>query len=229
MPSGGEVDSGSPANWSLADRDALAQEFHRLWYDLDSQTWRDTHWCGEPVRKSPLDLWIYQELIWEVRPTVVIETGTRFGGSAFYFASILDRVGRGRVVTVDIDPVDPLPVHPRIEYLRGSSVDPEVVEHITSSICPDDVVLVNLDSDHSRDHVLAELEVFAPLVTPGSYVIVEDTNISGHPVRPDHGPGPMEAVEVFFPLHPEFVNDERPERYLMTFHPRGFWKRVSAR
>ena len=216
----------SPAEWALDDRNRLSDAFHRLWYDLDAQTWRDTHWCGHPVRKSPFDLWVYQELIWSVRPTVFIETGTRFGGSAFFFASILDRVGHGRVLTVDVDPVDPLPDHPRVEYLRGSSVDPDIVDRMRAAIGPDDVVMVNLDSDHSREHVLAELEVFAPMVTVGSYLIVEDTNISGHPVRPDHGPGPMEAVDEFFPSHPEFENDTHAERYLMTFHPKGFWRRV---
>lgn len=222
----GTADDRSPADWSPADREALTDAFHRLWYDLADETWRNTRWEGQRVLKSPFDLWIYQELIWRVRPTILIETGTRFGGSAYYFASILDRVGHGRVLTVDVDPIEPLPVHPRVEYLRGSSVDPAVIDMISATIGPDDVVMVSLDSDHTHEHVLAELEAFAPMVTVGSYVIVEDTNIGGHPVRVDLGPGPMKAVDEFFPLHPEFENDPLAERYLMTFHPRGFWRRV---
>ena len=85
--------------------------------------------------------------------------------------------------------------------------------------------MVLLDSDHTRDHVLKELEAYSPMVTHGSYLIVEDTNLNGHPVEPEHGPGPMEALEAFLPAHPQFAHDTAMDKFLLTFNPRGFLKR----
>lgn len=163
-----------------------------------------------------------------MRPDVIIESGTRFGGSTLFLANLCDLLGKGRVVSIDIDLIEGRPRHARIEYLLGSSVDPAIVGQARASVAEGESVLVILDSDHSREHVLAELRAYADLVTPGSYMIVEDTNINGNPVRSDFGPGPMEALEAFLVERSDFVVDETCEKFFVTFNPRGFLKRVTA-
>lgn len=214
------------ASGRKAERSAV-DAFHRLYFDARAynMTWRNTWFLGHAVLKCPLDLWLYQEILHAVRPAAIVETGTAFGGSALYFASLCDLLGAGRVVTVDVDPRPGRPRHPRITYVEGSSAAPDVVAQVGAAIGGDAPVLVVLDSDHRRDHVLAELEAYAPLVTAGSYIVVEDTNLNGHPVEPDHGPGPMEAVEAFLDGHPEFAHDAAMDKFLLTFNPRGYLKR----
>src|SRR5438309_6940589 len=102
-------------------RDDIVGRFHILYYDLAPQTWKETYWLGEPVRKLPLDLWLYQELVHDLRPDLIIETGTLRGGSAVYLGTLCDLVGNGRVVSIDIAP-EAQPPHPRVTYLVGSSV-----------------------------------------------------------------------------------------------------------
>jgi len=202
--------------------------FHYLYYHRADRTWAATRWLGVPVAKCPLDLWIYQELLAELRPDVIVETGTYRGGSALYFASLCDLLDHGRIYTVDVEADPDWPQHPRIEYLTGSSTSPAVLADLRARIAPHESVLVVLDSDHARDHVLAELEAYRDVVTPGSYLIVEDTNVNGHPVFPGHGPGPWEAVEEFLGRAPEFVADRERERLFLTFNPRGFLRRRDA-
>lgn len=173
--------------------------------------------------KVPTDLWTYHELIWRIQPQLIIEAGTAYGGSALYMADMLDLTGQGRVVTIDIENQGQ-PPHPRVEYLIGSSIDPVIVGRFVGEPGP---VMVTLDSDHSRDHVLAELRAYSDLVTPGSYMIVEDTNVNGHPVRPSHGPGPWEAVECFLAEDARFQIDSSCERHMLTLNPRGYLKRLS--
>ena len=210
-----------------ADERSVVREFHRLYFDARAfnMTWRNTYFLGHAVLKCPLDLWLYQELLHGVRPAVIVETGTAFGGSALYLASLCDLLGAGRVVTVDVVERPDRPVHPRISYVVGSSVDSDVVGRVRSEIADASPVMVLLDSDHRKDHVLAELEAYAPLVSPGSYLVVEDTNLNGHPVEPDHGPGPMEAAEDFLARHPEFEHDAAMDKFLLTFNPRGYLRR----
>jgi cephalosporin hydroxylase len=119
-----------------------------------------------------------------------------------------------------------VPEHERITYLTGSSVAPAMLEQVGSHVTRHRPVLVVLDSNHTRDHVLEELRCYADLVTPGSYLIVEDTNINGHPVLPNAGPGPMEAVCAFVEEDRRFVIDRSREKFLVTMHPGGFLKRV---
>ncbi|MCY4074716.1 MAG: CmcI family methyltransferase [Acidobacteria bacterium] len=211
-----------------ADERSVVREFHRLYFDARAfnMTWRNTYFLGHAVLKCPLDLWLYQEMLHAVRPAVIVETGTAFGGSALYLASICDLLGTGRVVTVDVVERPGAPAHPRITYVIGSSIDPDVVAGVRSEVGASAPVMVLLDSDHRRDHVLAELEAYAPLVSRGSYLVVEDTNLNGHPVEPDHGPGPMEAVEAFLARHPEFAHDASLDKFLLTFNPRGFLRRL---
>ncbi|MEA2898709.1 MAG: hypothetical protein QOJ84_4324 [Bradyrhizobium sp.] len=201
--------------------------YYRRWLTLHADT-KNVSWFGYRMIKCPLDLWLYQELIVRTRPDVVVETGTCFGGSAFYLASILDQIGHGRVITIDIERVPDRPEHPRLSYLTGSSVDPHIVTQVRESVGNDRAIVI-LDSDHTAPHVYEEIRAYSPLVQVGDYLIVEDTNVNGHPVWPDFGPGPMEAVDQFLSETDEFVIDERCERFMMTLSPRGYLRRKSVR
>jgi cephalosporin hydroxylase len=199
----------------------IVDRFNRLYYN--SLIWRDTRWFGVWAMKPPTDLWAYQEILWETRPDLIVETGTFNGGSAFYLASICELIGNGRVVTIDLEPPRPeLPQHERLEYVGGlSSTDPE----LRLAIGNGERVMVILDSNHTYAHVTAELQRYAPLVSPGCYLIVEDTNLNGHPIQPRFGPGPMEAVRDFLVTHAEFEVDSRRHKHLVTFHPSGYLRR----
>jgi cephalosporin hydroxylase len=210
-----------------SDREQLVDSFHRLYYEAGEagRTWKDTRFLGVTTWKSPLDLWVYQELLWELRPGLVVETGTAHGGSALYLASLCETIGHGQVVSIDIGEWPDRPAHPRLTYVVASSTDPQVVAQVAERAREADTVLVVLDSDHRRDHVLAELRAYAPLVTPGSYLVVEDTNINGHPVYEAFGPGPMEAVQDFLSECDDFEIDRSREKFLFTFNPGGWLRR----
>jgi cephalosporin hydroxylase len=201
--------------------------YYRRWITLGADT-KNLSWFGHLAIKCPLDLWVYQELLVRTRPDVVVETGTWSGGSALYLAMIFDLIGHGRVITVDIEVKPDRPEHPRITYLTGSSVDSSIVAKIQGEV-GGSRVLVILDSDHSAAHVYEELIAYNSLVQVGDYLIVEDTNVNGHPVWPNYGPGPMEAVDKFLSENNEFMIDERCGRFLMTINPRGYLKRIKPR
>jgi cephalosporin hydroxylase len=209
----------------------VVNQFHDLYYRRWRSQGADTKnlsWFGYQLIKCPLDLWMYQELLVRTRPDIVVETGTCFGGSAYFIATILDLLGHGRIVTIDIEDVPGRPEHPRLSYITGSSVDPQIVQQARDAVGNDRAMVV-LDSDHSMAHVYQELLAYSPLVQVGDYLIVEDTNVNGHPVWPDFGPGPMEAVEKFLSETDDFVVDERCERFMMTLSPKGYLKRKAAR
>jgi cephalosporin hydroxylase len=207
---------------------AVVDRFHDLYYSR----WRagadtiNVAWFGWRLLKCPLDLWVYQELIVRLRPAVIVETGTFMGGSALFLASLLDLLGEGEVVTVDVEAQPGRPVHPRLRYITGSSVAPSTVAELRAVVAGRSC-LVLLDSDHHRDHVLAELRTLVELVPVGGYIVVEDSNINGHPTYPSFGPGPMEAIEAFLAEDRRFESDPAMERFLMTLNPRGFLRRIA--
>ena len=205
----------------------VVSQFHKLYYELKAQTWMNTTWLGVPLTKCPLDLWIYQEILHDVRPDVIIETGTFLGGSALFLATICQIENNGRVITIDIANRTDWPRHDRITYLHGSSISDAIVGTVNRLIQPNDKILVVLDSDHSMHNVLRELDTYAPMVTTGSYLIVEDTNINGHPVDSSSGPGPTEAIDEFLRKNDRFVRETEREKFLLTFNPGGFLKRVN--
>jgi cephalosporin hydroxylase len=208
----------------------VVHRFHDLYYRRWSQG-ADTinlSWFGHQLLKCPLDLWIYQELLGRTRPDFVVETGTFCGGSALYFAMLFDQLGQGHVITVDIQAQPNRPEHPRISYLAGSSTDPAIVAEVQRSVSGRRVMVI-LDSDHHVGHVYDEMIAYSPLVQVGDYMIVEDTNVNGHPAYPEFGPGPMEAVDRFLSKNDEFVIDQRCERFLMTLYPRGYLRRYKSR
>jgi cephalosporin hydroxylase len=205
---------------------SISEQFHELYYE--SRVWRNTFWLGVEALKCPLDLWIYQELLHEVRPRYIIETGTAGGGSALFLASICDLLGTGEIITIDVEERPARPSHARIEYLKGSSVAEETVRVIKERVAGAGPVLAILDSDHSQQHVAQELRIYGPMVTEGSYLIVEDTNVNGHPVLQNHGPGPMEAVESFLRETSQFTPDHDREKFFLTFNPKGYLRKIKG-
>jgi len=213
---------------SRKNEKSIVDQFHDFYFNshIIGEVWGKSTWLGVPILKCPLDAWIYQEIIYEVQPDVIIETGTAKGGSAFYLAAICDLIGKGSVITVDIAEDKARPQHKRIKYITGSSTSPEIVGKIKEIIRPAGRIMVILDSDHAKDHVLKELNIYSSFVTKGSYLIVEDTNVNGHPIFADFGPGPMEAVENFLKRHKEFIVDAKREKFYLTFNPKGYLLRV---
>jgi cephalosporin hydroxylase len=210
-------------------------EFHKLFYM--SGAWGTIKWCGSGLLKNPFDIVIYQEIIFDIKPDLIIEFGTGMGGSALFMAQILDHVGKGKVISVDIESEEDIlkdpdlsnftrPKHKRIQYLRGESCSPKIEKRIKTEAKAAKTVMLILDSDHSMTNVLAEMRIYHSLVTKGSYMIVDDTNLNGYPVVPDYGPGPMEAVKAFFDENDLFMVDKTKERFLMTQNPNGYLLRV---
>lgn len=224
---------------------SVSTAFHEHFYD--SHAWETLHWRGLPILKSPMDLHMYQEILWECDPTVVVETGTYRGGSAAFLADTLAsqaaargkaKAGRssshtGHVITIDHEDRTEGQVDAQTVYFRGDSTAATTVATVTTLVkalwasWEGSRVMVILDSDHSKAHVLAELDAYAPLVTRGQYLIVEDTNLNGHPVLPHFGAGPYEAVEEWLPKHPEFERDVARERLLISHNPGGYLRRVT--
>jgi len=207
----------------------IINAFSDLYYNAlkgEDQIFKRTTWMNVPCFKCPLDLWIYQEIIAEIQPDLIIETGTHMGGSALFMAHMLDIVGKGEIITIDVVKTAPRPDHPRIRYVTGSSADPDLIQAMLDDR-PDEMRLAVLDSDHSKSHVLNELNLLAPYVSLGSYIIVEDTNINGHPSYTSFGEGPYEAVEEFLESTRNFTVDYSKEKFLMTFNPNGYLKRIN--
>ena len=207
----------------------IVDQFHKLYYNSYNWggTWNNTFWLGVLTGKCPLDLWIYQEIIFELKPDIIIECGTASGGSALFLSSMCDLVNNGRVITIDIQDVKGRPQHKRIKYLLGSSTSEKIIERVKKLIGDKDKIMVILDSDHRKEHVLNELKIYNKFVTKGHYLIVEDTNINGHPVFLEFGPGPMEAVEEFLRKNKNFIVDKSKEKLYMTFNPRGYLRKVN--
>jgi cephalosporin hydroxylase len=215
------------ASMSVGDRE-LADRFLEFYYGArrENLTWGNTQWLGVKTLRCPLDLWLYQEIIFETRPDLIVETGTAHGGGALFLASMCELVQRGQVISIDITQFSAWPQHPRLTYLRGSSVADDVLETVRQRAAGANQTLVILDSDHSRNHVLAEMKAFSPLVRPEGYLIVEDTIVNGHPLRPEFGPGPMEAVEEFLQSTDGWMIDRSKEKFLLSFNRNGYLKRV---
>jgi len=202
-------------------------EAYLRWY-YDSAVWKHVAYRGIRTLKNPLDLWNYQEIFQEHGIEWVVETGTRHGGSALFFADLLAARGAsGLVVSVDIDH-DSLqaPRHDRVRLLKGDSASPTVIAEIQALLeerrAP---MFVILDSDHRKAHVLRELGAYVPLMRSGDYLVVEDTCVNGHPVRPEFGPGPMEAIKEYLDAHPGELKPDtaREEKFGCTFAPRGYY------
>jgi cephalosporin hydroxylase len=201
----------------------IQDAFHQLYYESNVWNGGSTAWLGVPVLKTPFDLWIYQEIIHRNKPDLIVECGTFLGGTAFYMAGICDLIGTGKILAVDAVLRPGLPTHERINYFCGSSVGPETIDYVRAAAAQVQKVMVVLDSDHTKNHVLKELDAYSTIVTRGQYLIVEDSNINGHPVIPNFGPGPAEAIDEFLKTNSNrFKIDRTCEKFLLTFNPGGY-------
>jgi cephalosporin hydroxylase len=192
-----------------------------------------SQWLGIPTAQNPNDAWIIQEIISEVTPDYIVEAGTARGGSAVLWATILRHVNPdGKVITIDIEDssaeAKKLDISQRmITFMLGSSTNPKIVAEISERV-KGKKTLVILDSDHHKEHVLNEMKSYGPLVNVGGYLIVQDSNINGHPVYPTFGPGPMEAIDAFLASNSDFQPDAGREHFLYLTNPRGYLKRIKS-
>jgi cephalosporin hydroxylase len=187
------------------------------------------HWRGQTVLKNPLDCWIYQEILHTTRPDILVELGVAFGGSAKFFADLMELAGHGEVLAVDISMQRAAGFsHPRVKLIQGSSIDPHIVSQVKQQ-CEGKRVMVIGDSNHASEHVLAELHAYADLVGLGMYFIVEDTLADVLGLMPVPVGGPLQAVEHFLRDRNDFVQDLRcAERYILSQSPHGFLKRIAT-
>lgn len=204
---------------------------HRLMYEPS--------WLGIPIIQFPEDIVIMQELIWKIKPDVIIETGVAHGGTAIFYASMLELMGKGKVIGIDIDirkcneiAIKSHFLSKRINLLQGSSVDPAILEQVRNMIKPTDKVLVTLDSNHTYDHVMKELELYAPLVSKDSYLVVMDGAtewISDIPAgkKAWKQDNPLRAIKEFLKSNPEWESDPYYTRLMVTASPLGFLHRHS--
>lgn len=241
----------------VADTDL--QALSRTWIrEVAPHKWAyNFSWFGRPAIQFPNDAWALQELVWSVRPDLIIETGIAHGGSLMYSASLLalldmcDATERGemldprkpkrKVLGIDIDirehnraAIEAHPLFPRIDMIEGSSISDETIAKVREVASGYERILVCLDSNHTHDHVLAELQAYAPLVTPESYCVVFDTLLEDVPARLSDGrpwgPGnsPKSAVHAFLKSNGDFEIDSRiDKKLLITVAPDGFLKRIS--
>jgi cephalosporin hydroxylase len=222
-----------PINEEVADLIDVIDRFSQIYYHTPvlngKPTWENTYWMGIPTLKCPLDLWLYQELIYRQKPDLILECGVAFGGTTAFLADICKLVGKGQIIGVDIEIKEQarqnLSIYENVHLIQGNSVSLDVVNKVFD-IANDKNVLVILDSDHTKNHVYQELKHYSKLVKSGGYLIVEDTNINGHPVLPEFGLGPMEAVEDFLKENLDFCIDKECHKFLSTFNPNGYLKRL---
>ena len=197
-------------------------------------------WLGVPIIQYPQDIVAMQEIVWEVKPDLIIETGIARGGSLILYASLLQLLGKGEVLGIDIDirahnrsVIESHPMASRITMFEGSSVTDEMGERVRQFAKGHETVLVVLDSNHTHAHVLRELELYAPLVTPASYCVVFDTVVEdmppgSFPDRPwDVGDNPKTAAREYLRRHPEFEIDTAiPDKLQITVAPDGYLRRT---
>ena len=198
-------------------------------------------WMGRPIIQYPQDMIAMQEIIWELKPDLIIETGIAHGGSLIYYASLLELIGKGEVLGIDIDirehnrrEIEAHPMFKRIKMLQGSSIDEQLVQQVKEHAKDKQTVLVSLDSNHTHEHVLRELQLYAPFVTPGSYIVVFDTIVQDLPEgyfkekRPwGIGNNPKTAVWEFLKNNDQFTIDTAIDnKLLISVAPEGYLKRV---
>jgi cephalosporin hydroxylase len=217
---------------SLNARNHPGEWYHRWYYETG--VWEKIAYLGVPCLKSVSDLWTYQEILFDLKPALVVEFGTHRGGAALYFAHLLATIcPESFVLTVDIrqELIDPQVLsHPRIVALRADTTDSSVVEvirqHRAARTGP---IFAILDSDHTRKHVFAEMESLRLVMKGGDYLVVEDSNLNGHPILPDWGAGPMEAIHDYQAKFPDDYQYDatRAEKFGFTFAPQGFLIRTA--
>lgn len=214
----------------LTDEEAI-ERFNEIAHDSFHSSidkGETTNWLGIRSHQNPCDNWAMQEIISEIKPDFIIETGTFYGGTTLFYATILEKVNEnGRVITVDINPRIKeaskfKTFKEKVEVIKGDCVSPEVIDRIAKCV-KGHTVLVTLDSMHTKEHVLKELKLYSNFVSLGSYIVVQDTRKNFHP---EWGPGPIAAVEEFLKTNDNFIIDHSREKFILTWYPSGFLKRI---
>ncbi len=200
-------------------------------------------WMGRPIIQYPQDMIAMQEIIWSIKPDLIIETGIAHGGSLIYYASLLELMGDGKVLGIDIDirrhnrtAIEQHPMYKRIEMIEGSSIDTLLFEKVKSFAKPYKRIIVVLDSNHTHEHVISELNLYSTLVNPGSYIVVFDTIVEDLPEgyfseeRPwGIGNNPKTAVHEFLKTNTDFEIDSAiNNKLLISVAPDGYLKRKSG-
>ncbi|MGA1839242.1 MAG: CmcI family methyltransferase [bacterium] len=210
-----------------ADGKKIFDEYHKWYYR--SRVWEYTTWLGVKVNKSVLDLWNYQEILTKLNPSVIIELGTYKGGSTLFFSTVLKELKKPfKIITIDINKENidqKVFSDPNIKVIISDSTDTSIVKQILS--VRDQFagpMFVIVDSDHSANHVYKEMVMLRRILKKGDWVIIEDGNINGHPILPNWGDGPWEAMERYFNEYPnDYQRDKaREEKFGFTFAPGGF-------
>jgi cephalosporin hydroxylase len=214
---------GVPQRPTLIPEELKTSFIEAYWNSL---AWKETTWLGRPVAKTPTDLVAYQEAIARIRPDWIIETGTGDGGRALYLASICELLGHGKVVSIGPEQPDDLPQHSRIVYVQGRAHMDSTAERVAKIVGSKARAFVVLGSEVDVPKVLKEFDQYARYVPVGSYVVVENTVVNGHPVWAGYGPGPNEALRRIVANHGDFVQDAAMEKYGLTFNPGGFLRRA---
>jgi len=193
----------------------------------DHRAWQEATWLGHPVNRYPADLHVYQELLAEVRPNLVVLAGddAGLGGRALFVASVCDQLGQGRVIAIGQREESGRPSHPRLTHLAGAPGTPAVAAEVAAMAPGPAGALVILGLGEVNQLVTA-FDRYAPLVPVGGYVVVENTVVNGRPAAPEFGPGPHEAVVAILARHDDFAPDPLGERYTLTFNRGGYLKRV---
>lgn len=198
------------------------------WYH-ETDVWKRVAYRGVRTLKLPSDMWSYQEILFEHGIEWVIETGSRHGGSALFFADLLrNNGGPGKVFSIDYAPeLDPrVTGDTGVQFIKGDSADPAIADTVLAQIPTErGKIFLILDSDHRAAHVKRELDMWVPRLRSGDYLVVEDTIVNGNPVRPNHGPGPLEAIRQYRAEHPaSLLPDARREaKFGATFAVEGFY------
>ncbi|MDP1725473.1 MAG: cephalosporin hydroxylase family protein [Bacteroidota bacterium] len=222
------------------------EDLNQLGLDFLIDTAKDKYtynftWMGRPIIAFPQDMVAMQEIIWDVKPELIIETGVAHGGSIVYYASLLELLGNnGLVVGIDIDIrahnrklIEEHPMSKRIKLVEGSSISEKVFDEVKNIAKGRNKIMICLDSNHTHEHVLEELKLYAPLTSVGSYCVVFDTVVEDMPDshfenRPwGHGNNPKTAVWEFLKTHEEFEIDKGiQDKLLITVAPDGYLKRI---
>jgi cephalosporin hydroxylase len=217
----------------------LRRKYYQKRFELSLRQWLVYHqreivfnqvtWMGKTLFKNILDAWIYQEIIYEIQPDVIVEIGSKYGGSTKYFANLLDIIGKGIVISIDNDRSAYDLIHERVRVLTGNSSDPKIISEV-NYLCQGKKALVIQDGDHRRKQALEDLENYSKLVSLNSYFIMEDGIVDlfhhgdGLGYKDD---GPLTAIEDFLSRNSNFVIDSTRERYILTYNPKGFLRRIS--
>ena len=185
-------------------------------------------WFGREALKNPFDAWVYQEIIYNTKPTIIIEIGNYSGGSTLYLATILDGLGFGKILGVDMNQEKVKDLnHNRISWITGDATSLDVYDKVKNEISQDDRVMIIEDSSHEYDSTLSILELYSPLVSKDCYFIIED-GICKEEYIPGPKPGPFEATHEFLKTHSEFQIDKKMEKFFLTYNPDGFLKKIES-